>query len=158
MTFQLPEHLVAYLKSLAREIQFGSSHLSPGMHGSDPRLTAIFGPWRDDCVPSALLPDWLGRLLASLSLGLERSHWAQFLDSVAWAGQEWNKLDEAAWSRVRLEFQCGAIEQALAFAATLQPEPPPHYWRSVAPAVQAVIAALNGEGDIQAAANRLECW
>ncbi len=158
MTHQLPDDVVAALKTAAGEVRAGGFRRRPHDRERGLDLAAICPAWAADPVPPSHMPGWLARLLSSLGGGLDRPHWATFLDSIAWAGGEWRALDAAAWDRVRLQFQRGAIDQALAFAAPLQPDPPPRYWREVAPRARAVLAALDGEGDVRAAAHELECW
>src|ERR1700753_4501679 len=97
-------------------------------------------------------------VIPALGAALHGREWAGFLDSLAWAGEPWRVLDDAAWDRLRLAFQADAISHALAFAAARQPQPAPWYWGVIQPAVEAVLAALAGEGDLQTTAYALQYW
>ena len=155
MSYRLPDEAALALMTAADEVRAGRfDHRARGQ-GLDP--FAVMGV-DADAVPPELMPDWMAQLIAALGSALDRRHWAQFLDSLAWAGQEWRALDEAAWTRVRMGFQAQAVGHALAFATPLQPDPAPRYWREIAPLAHALLAAFSSDGDVRGAAAELECW
>jgi hypothetical protein len=158
MRYQLTDDQIDTLRAAAKAIREGACDQRAAASEDGLDLYRILGDGTAQSVQPSRAPRWLLRLLFTLGQGLERSHWAKFLDSVAWAGAQWHGLDSTAWDRLRLEFQARAIEQALAFATSLQPEPPPRYWRQIEPLAQAVLAALRGEGDIRGATAQIECW
>jgi hypothetical protein len=158
MSYHRSDDCAAALKAAAKAVREGTFQKRAGARAEALDLYALLGDGAFESIPTGQMPSWMLRLLFSLGRGLDRSHWPKFLDGVAWAGSQWQRLDEAAWDRVRLEFQHGAIDQALTFAAPLQPDPAPRYWREVEPLARAVLAALGGDGDLHAAADAMECW
>ena len=158
MRYQLSDDHIDALKAAAKVIREGGSDRRASAGEDSLDLYRILGVGTAESIPPGQMPGWMLRLLHGLGEGLDRSHWAHFLDGLAWAGSEWRVLDEAAWDRVRLQFQHDAIAHALAFAAPLQPDPPPRYWREIEPLAGAVLAALGGDGDLHAAAAAMECW
>lgn len=158
MSYQLSDDGVAALKAAAKTVREGTVDRRAAARGEGLDLFVILGGGTIESIAPGQMPNWMLRLLFNLGEGLERPHWGKFLDSIAWAGSEWQVLDDAAWDQVRLEFQHGVIEHALALAAPLQPEPPPRYWRAVEPLARAVLAAFGGDGDLHASAAAMECW
>ena len=155
MTYRLPDDAILALLIAADEARAERIARRPDAPGIDAlRIMGVSA----GAVPPEHMPPWMAHLIPALGEVLHRRHWAQFLDSLAWAGEAWRVLDEAAWDRVSLAFQTDAISHALEFAASRQPDPAPGYWRDIEPSVQAVLGALRGGGDICGLAEALECW
>lgn len=152
MSYALPAETIAAFETAAREIRAGAVQR---------RGKAAFGDSPLDIVsvwPADAMPSWLEYVLSGLGERLDRDDWAHFYERLAWAGARWSVLSDTAWERLGREFAAQALEHLFAIAAPLQPDPPPRYWREIAPLAQAVIRALRGDGDLKPATDELECW
>lgn len=157
MPYVLPIEMIAAFQAAAQDIHAGIfRERGEAARGVNP--FAVVSIWQADDIPVDAMPGWLAHALFSLAQLLERDHWAYFYESLAWAGARWSTLDDTRWGHARREFAARALEYLLAIVAPLQPDPPPRYWREIAPSSQAVIRALRGDGDLARAAHALQCW
>jgi hypothetical protein len=90
--------------------------------------------------------------------GLAAAEHPQFEKSLAWAESKWGALDAAAWERVRIRFLREAIADALEIAASCGPSLSSCHWTGVQRGVTAVLAALNYQSELEAAAREIEAW
>ena len=105
-----------------------------------------------DC-PAQIMPAWMTYLTVRIFDGLSNADYLPWADEYAKSMRTWGMLDGAAWDRAHIKFKVSVIRHALESARKVSGKLPDGLWAKVESACNSVIAALEGSGDLKAAAD-----
>ena len=124
--------------------QEGARELACMIGAIDPAITSA-----EQC-PSGVMPQWLAYVTVSLFDGQSK------MDAMAWAERyaglmsRWHVLEPDAWQRAEVRFKIVCVRSAIASAEPVCKDQ--DYWPKVTAAAQQVCDALEGKGELKAAA------
>ena len=120
--YSVPGDVVKNIEAAARD--------TGRLHGN---VLAAFGGQIEspsDC-PAAFMPLWMAELIQALGAGIASEKISSFGRGLADVAKQWNLLDDAAWERIFLHFNCACLELSLELAASKQSGASQVYWKQV---------------------------
>lgn len=149
--YSVPNDVIKNIEAAARD--------TGRLHGN---VLAAFGGQIEspsDC-PAEFMPLWMAELIQALGAGIAPEKIFSFVRGLVDVAKQWNLLDDAAWERIFLHFNCACLELSLELAASKQSDASQVYWKQASDVATMVLAALKGDGALAAAeeAANIEMW
>lgn len=125
--------------------QDGARELACMIGAIDPAITGA-----KQC-PSGVMPAWLSHVTVMLFDGQNKDAAMAWAERYAGLMARWHVLEPDAWSRIEVKFKIACVRDAIAAAEPVCKDK--DYWPKVTAAAQQVCDALEGNGDLKAAAD-----